>query len=110
MNIASTPSRSGSACATGAQKIVPAIDYDAHRRRAARLRAETYRRAALAVRDALVSAVRAVIAFTDGGRRTCDTHPAPAHEAAGIQRLLAIHVPHLLRANDNAIGRRSESA
>lgn len=114
METACGPSRGGSAGATGAPGL-PGIDYDAYRRKAARLRARAYRRAALAVRDGLAKAarrvLRAVMPFTDAAPGTCDTTIVSQSLFLNLQSPPAIYLPELLRANDNgAISRQSESA
>lgn len=114
MKPAFSPPRGDSAGATGAP-VLPAIDYDAYRARAARLRAEAYRQVALALRDAMVNAVRipirVVSRFTDARRGPCDT-PVPSQSGICLSRNpLTLHMPQLLRANDNgAVSRKSESS
>jgi hypothetical protein len=99
-------SRNGSAGATGAPTL-PGIDFDAYRRKAARLRAQAFRHVALAVCAALVNAVRAVIRFTHAKRETCDN----AVSGRDMQRPSVAYALRLLGANDNSAGaRRSESA
>ena len=111
MDSAFGPSRDESAGATGAPSL-PGIDYEAYRLEAARLRAQAYRQAAVALRTALVNAARrAVMAFTDGTPETCDTTIVSRSYPPELQSPLAVYLPHLLRANDNGVvSRRSESA
>jgi hypothetical protein len=114
MESAFCPPRGSSAGAAGAPNL-PEIDYDAYRRKAARLRAEAYRQAGLALRDMLVRGGRrvrlGVKGFTYAVHGTWDTEPAPRSGAVKPANPLAVYVPQLLRANDNrVISRQSESA
>jgi hypothetical protein len=113
MSTAFAPPRGGSAGATGAPNL-PGIDYHTYRRKAAQLRAEAYRQAGLALRQALVEAIRgagrAVKRLTDALRASHNTAPLSRSEILKAHSPLAIHMPQLLRANDNMASRRSERA